>query len=148
VVGLNRPKLFITGAALGVVASAAVSQQLLYEMLVIPRLSHVSAVPLLWWLIVAAPIVVVALAVGRKAGSWPESLAVAALGAVGLQAYLHWAAASGRPGLHKSLAVEASLYHWTAGVLTMFLLLSVPIVLARATHAQMRPRAGGTDESA
>jgi hypothetical protein len=126
------------GAAVGIVAATAVSQQFLYERLVIPRLRDLSAVPLVWWLGLALPMVIAAVSVGWMARSWSESFTVAALAAVGIQAYLHWAAVTGRPGLHKSWAIEASLYHWTAGVLTMFFLLLLPIVLARIGHASLR----------
>jgi hypothetical protein len=120
------------------VAATAVSQQLLYERLVVPRLSELGAVPLAWWFGLALPVVIVALGVGWMARSWSESFTVAALAAVGLQAYLHWAAVTGRPRLHKSLAIEAPLCHWTSGVLTMFFLLSLPIILARIGHASWR----------
>jgi hypothetical protein len=125
-------------AALGMVAAAAVSQQLLYEKLVVPRLSGLSAVPFLWWLGVALPVLVVALALGWVAKSWLESFTAAGIAAVGLQAYVHWAAVTGRPGLQKSFAVEAPLHHWTVGVLTISLVLSLPIVLARIGHARVR----------
>jgi len=122
--------LFSIAAAFGMVAAAALSQQLLYEKLVVPRLSGLSAVPLVWWLGLALPVLVVALALGWVAKSWFESFTAAGLAAVGLQTYVHWAAASGRHGLQKSLAVEGPLCHWTVGVPAMFLLLSLPIVLA------------------
>jgi ankyrin repeat protein len=135
---LSQRVSFTIGAAAGIVAATAVSQPLLYERLVVPRLSGLSGVPLVWWLGLALPVLLVALSLGWMARSWSQSFAVAGLAAVGSQAYLHWAAASGRPGLHKSLAIEAPLDHWTVGVLAMFLLLSLPIVLARIGHESVR----------
>src|SRR5688572_25961839 len=93
------------------------------------------AVPLLWWFGVEAPVIVATLTCGWMAKSWRDALAAAALAALGLQAYLYWAATTGRPGLQKSFAIEAPLYYWTGGVVTVFLLLLVPFFLARIGHA-------------
>ena len=129
---------FVAAATLAILAAAIASQQVLYEGLVVPRLSGLPAVPLLWWFGVEAPVIVVTLTCGWMARSWRDALAAAALAALGLQAYLYWAATTGRPGLQKSFAIEAPLYYWTGGVMTVFLLLLVPILLARIGHAGLR----------
>jgi hypothetical protein len=127
---------FIATGVLGIVA-AAVASQLLYEAFLVPRLETVVAVPLHWLLGVGAPVIIAVLACGWFAKSWRETLSVAALSAGALQAAVHVAAWSGRPGWHKSFAIEAPLYHWTVGVLPVLALLSAVVVLGRAAHAAL-----------
>lgn len=116
---------FVVVAALVTVAAAMLGQYALYECLVVPHLATVRQVPVVWWLGVAAPLILAALAVGGMARSWREMLAAAALGAVGLQAFGWWLAQTSRPGYYKSFAVEAPFYYWTIGLLEAFLLLVV-----------------------
>ena len=123
---------FVLGAALVTVAAAMLSQQALYEWLVVPRLGGIRQVPVAWWLGLAAPVTLAALISGWTAKSWAETLVAAALGAFGLQAYGQWLAQTNRPGWYKSFAVEAPLEYWTLGSFEVLLLV---VVLASAGHA-------------
>ena len=123
---------FVGGAAVVTVAAAVLSQQVLYEWLVVPRLAGLRQVSVAWWLGLAAPIILVALISGWLAKSWGEPLVAAILGTLGLQTYGLWLAQTGRPGWFKSFAVEAPLEYWTLGTLQVLLLV---VVLASTGHA-------------
>ncbi len=123
---------FVLGAALAIAAAAMLSQQALYEWLVVPRLAGIRQVPLAWWLGLAAPVTIATLISGWASKSWVETLVAAAFGAFGLQAYGQWLAQTGRPGWYKSFAVEAPLEYWTLGSFQVLLLV---VVLAAAGHA-------------
>jgi hypothetical protein len=124
--------IFVVAAALVLCAAALLSQQVLYERLVVPHLAGIQEVPIAWWLGVAAPVLVTGVLLGCLARSWPEALLVAALGALGLHVYGQWLAESGRPGWHKNLAVEAPLEYWTLGLVQVFLVLAVLTFTGRA----------------
>jgi hypothetical protein len=130
---------FVLGAALVTVAAAMLSQQVLYEWLVVPRLADVRHVPVAWWLGLAAPVILSALISGWMARHWDETLAAAALGAFGVQAYGQWLAQTGRPGWYKSFAVEAPLEYWTLGSLQLLLLIVVVASTGHACHKILRP---------
>ena len=116
---------FVGGAALVTVAAAVLSQQVLYDWLVVPRLAGPRQVSVACWLGLAVPVILVALISGWLAKSWGETLVAAILGTLGLQTYGLWLAQTGRPGWFKSFAVEAPLEYWTLGTLQVLLLVVV-----------------------
>jgi hypothetical protein len=123
---------FVGGAALVTVVVAALSQQVLYEWLVVPRLADLRQVPVAWWVGLAAPIIIVALTSGWLAKSWGETLVAAILGTLGLQTYGMWLAQTGRAGWFKSFAVEAPLEYWTLGTLQVLVLVAVLTLIGHA----------------
>ena len=136
--GVMRVRVsFVVAAALAPVAAAMLSQHVAYETLVVPQLASVRHVSVVWWVGVAAPVILAALVGGWMAKSWREVVAAAALGAVGLQGYGQWLAQTGRPGWYKSFAVEAPVEYWTIGLLQVFLLL---VVLESTGHACRKTR--------
>jgi len=116
---------FVGGAALVTVAVAVLSQQVLYDWLVVPRLAGPRQVSVACWLGLAVPVILVALISGWLAKFWGETLVAAILGTLGLQTYGLWLAQTGRPGWFKSFAVEAPLEYWTLGTLQVLLLVVV-----------------------
>jgi hypothetical protein len=130
-----------TVAAVAALVTAAVGSQVLYELLVVPQLSTIARVPVLWWIGVGAPLIVAAVVFGWLTTSLREGFATAGLAALAIQAVIQLAAWMGRPGWHKSFALEAPLDHWTLGVLSSFALLSVPVIMGQVGHAALhRPR--------
>jgi hypothetical protein len=128
---------FVLGAALVTVTAAMLSQQVLYEWLVVPRLAGIPHAPVTWWLGLAAPITLAALISGWTARSWAETLAASAPGAFGWQVYGQWLAQTGQPGWGKSFAVEAPLLYWTLGTFQMVLTI---FAVASAGHACRKSR--------
>ena len=116
---------FVGGAALVTVAVAVLSQQVLYDWLVVPRLADPRQVSVACWLGLAVPVILVALISGWLAKFWGETLVAAILGTLGLQTYGLWLAQTGRPGWFKSFAVEAPLEYWTLDTLQVLLLVVV-----------------------
>ena len=130
-------KNFVGTAVLAILAAGAASQ-FLYEVFVVPRLSSLAAAPLHWWLAIGTPAIIAALVCGWFTRSWREALAVAALASIGLQLGVHLAALIGRPGWHKSFAIEAPLYHYTVGIFGPLPLLLAVVGLGKVAHARLR----------
>lgn len=135
-----RLRRAVVAGSLFVVAAAA-SDLGVYQLLVVPRLAHWSAVPLLWWVCVFAPVLLVVGVLASRARNyadlWQSGSAVSLCGSL----YLHWAARLEQAGHLKSLAVEVPLVFWLGAPLTLLILFIAPAsVIHWACSTQTRSR--------
>ena len=120
---------------------AAVLDQVLYETFVVPRLPEWNRVPMVWWLVVAGPVLVTALAVGFFGASLKQLAAVGAIAALLNTLFLAWAANAQRPGHLKSIALEAPVMFWLLAPVFQFLLLSAPMAVGYYVSRAVKPTA-------
>jgi hypothetical protein len=104
------------------VVSAHLASMTAYAAFVVPQLSTVQAVPLLWWLGVSVPTLALVFALGVRTQSWRDVLFNAGACAVGTPVALFTAAAFRFPGTAKSIALESPVGFWTVSLATWFIL--------------------------
>ena len=93
-------------------AAVALADLVLYQMLIVPRLPRWQSVPLVWWALVVAPVVLVILVVGSRAKNLADVFSSGLVAAVFSTLYAAWAAQTRQPGHLKSLALESPLEFW------------------------------------
>jgi hypothetical protein len=92
--------------ALAVPAGAVVSHQILYKLIVVPRLPAYHVVPLPVWLGVMSPLLVGAVLGGMALYPWREVVLTAFLGAVAVLGYETWASFAMEPGFQQQGLID------------------------------------------
>lgn len=98
--------------------------QLIYKLLVVPKLGNWDHVPIVWWLAIFSPVILVFVIAGSKVRSVFELFIFSIIGGLSSTIFGYFVAATNQPGHKKSLALENPFEYWTIDLLE-----SVGIVL-------------------
>jgi|SRR5262245_51345751 len=135
----------------GVIFAAAVASAdlVLYQALIVPSLPGWRSVPLAWWALVYAPVVIAILFVGRRTKNFSDLLSSGIAAAVFSTFYAMWAAYAGQPGHLKSLALESPLVFWFVEPVVVFiefvLLVGVTNYFVMVARGKRRLTSNGAD---
>ena len=133
------PKLIAMTASLA--AALAASHFLIYKALLVPRLPSLGPVSPLWWLAVAAPVIIVCVYFGSRLRAWWHLITFAAAAGLVIQAFRFLMARRGEPGYIKGY--ETAVEHWTVllalAAIGAGVLLSIGMLLAVVARQGTRP---------
>jgi len=118
-------KNFIIVATVVVTATLYLCHQILYKLILVPKLPELKQVPLLWWAGVGGLIPLAILVMGNRIRSWAEFLAISVLTAFAKQFYEFLATHLNQPGFLKSFAVEDPFFFWTRINLESFVFFAI-----------------------
>jgi hypothetical protein len=93
--------------------SRAMSELVIYRLLVVPRLDEWTSIPFVWWITICAPVLFAMIFISSRISSMLDVVLVSAASAILHQLYEFVAVNLGQPGHLKSFAIEDPLYFWT-----------------------------------
>jgi hypothetical protein len=102
-------------ALLLLLIAMVLGRQLIYELLIVPRLPETGSAPGWWWAGLYGPPLLVCILVGTKLKAWLDLLLFSGAAALLGQVYQFVFARGGHSGLLKSYAVEDPVLFWTVG---------------------------------
>jgi hypothetical protein len=112
-------------SVIAIVIATYISDQLLYKLLIIPKLAEWKQIPFPWWLVKELPFVLTVIVVGSRIRSFKEFIALSIFTTLAFQVYGQIAAWLCFPGHLKSYAVEGPVYYWTEGTLWILIFFSL-----------------------
>ncbi len=122
---------FIVVSIIAIVLATYISDQLLYKLLIIPRLAEWKQIPFPWWVIRYLPFVLTICVVSSRIRSFKEFVALSIFVTLASSVYNQIAAWLNFPGHHKSFAIEDPLHFWTVGAFWVLIFFGIVFGVCR-----------------
>jgi hypothetical protein len=113
-----------------IMVATYVSDQLIYKLLIIPKLAEWKQVPFPWWVIKELPFISAIIVISCRIKSFKEFIALSIFTTLAFQVYGQIAAWSCFQGHLKSYAVEGPVYYWTEGTLWILIFFSLSFAVS------------------
>ena len=132
---------YIGLAVIAAFAASSFVSDLLYEQVIVPRLSSVRSVPMWWWGAASLPIVIATFAMGWMVLSARVFVLWSLSAAVGINLYIAWASLAGRPGfVNQPSALTDPIAFWTFGLGAVAVMVGIVVAIGLAMRTGLFER--------
>jgi hypothetical protein len=122
---------FIVVSVIAIVIATYISDQLLYKLLIIPKLAEWKQIPFPWWTIQYLPFVLTVCVVSSRIKSFKEFITLSIFVTLASNVYGQIAAWLYFRGHLKSFAIEDPFYFWTVGMLHVLIFFGIVFGLCK-----------------
>lgn len=123
---MKKDLIYTTFSTLAQFGAAFVGGQVIYQILIVPNLRNVKAVPLTWWLGASSIILIVSGTTGWYSKTTKRVFLSSFGGAIGICTYLYWASVTSQPAFrNQPYATIDPIGFWAIGIVTVAMILIV-----------------------
>ena len=134
----NRFSWKFVGIAVACLTATVGVMDIIYWLLIVPRLEAMPKAPTLCWLGIATPFLLCSLVVGALSRSIREITVIAVAGGLGALLWHYLAVITHQPGYQKSWAIEGPIDFWTIGLFARVMQCAVPLCVGHVMRIVTR----------